>query len=315
MVAGTMPRRLSDDVTKERQAAELLLLSEGARAVGILTPITPVLVVKGASLAELVWQPGERNMTDVDLLLEGSRLNDARRALANAGWTLLAAPRRPVSSLVHRAFSARSPRGSLVDVHAHVAQRLRWPVPVRELLARAVPFRLAGRPAMRPALEDAVLIAAINDAKDELALGGSSIADIARLTALGTLEWASIVERARRYRATVATWLALTRARTQFGAAVPRDVLDELRPRRASALEALVGPVGASRARFADSRRIRQAVVGPLLTDSAPRFVASAVAWAAVRVADLVVTGVGSGERTPSARDATDGAPAAGGRR
>ncbi len=317
MLGAIMGREHVDGITRMRQAAEVLLLSDGARALAIIEAVTPALVFKGAALAELLWSPGERNMTDVDLLVDAARLVDARRSLTDAGWTLVTTPGRPVSSRYFRAFSVKSPRGSLVDVHAHVAQRLRWPVPTHELFARAVPFRLGGRPALRPSDGDALLLAAVNDAKDDLLPGGSSVEDIARLIARGSLEWISIVERARRYRVTVATWLALERARTRFGAQVPSDVRAALRPRRAPALAVVLGPGYEGNAALERFRRVRQAVMGSLTTDSPPRFLVSALAWGAARLADAAVAGVGapSAQRTPGTRDAPEATPPAWGRR
>jgi hypothetical protein len=285
-----MPRdRVPYDASKPRIAAELLLFSEAARALKVLEPVTPVLVIKGASLAELLWQPGERDMTDVDLLVAPNSFAGARRALSAAGWTILASRGRPLANRLHRAFTARSMRGALLDVHASVAQRLRWPVPVTDLLEGAVPLTLGGQPTLRPSFEDSVLIAALNEAKDEHAQHGAGIEDIARLTALDAIDWATVVRRARRWRATVALWLALERARAEFGAAVPDAVRGVLRPRRAAALETLVD-LGGRASRLPQSRRLRQAVIGPLVTDSPIRFAVSALAWAAVRAVDAALS-------------------------
>lgn len=289
-----------DDERRDRIAAELLLLTEGGRALDVLARVGPVLVFKGASLSELLWAPGERSMTDVDLLVRPDLLEDARRAMGVAGWSILSTPGRPLGNLLHRAFAAKSPRGILVDVHAHVAQRVRWPVPYQDLHDRAVPFSLGGKNALRPSLEDATLIAALNEAKDEHALHGSSIEDIARIVARGPLDWDLVVKRARAWRATVALWLALERAATRFGAAVPAAVRKTLRPRRGPAIERLLD-IGGENAlsRLMQSRRIRQAVLGPLVTDSPTRFLASALAFVAVRAVDAAAsaTSVAPGER------------------
>lgn len=248
-------------------------------------------------------------MTDVDLLVPPAKLADARRAMRAAGWTMLTTPGRPLGSRIHRAFSASSAQGVIVDVHGHVAQRMRWPMPMGELLVRAIPFTLGRRLALRPSNEDSILIAALNEAKDEFPTTGCSIEDIARLAARGDLDWKALVERTRRYRASVAIWVALERARAQYSAAVPAWVLGELRPRRAAALAFVVGLGGQQRPSvLGGSRRLRQTVVGPLLTDSPSRFLVSAVGWAMLRAADAVVarTGLGSSERAPGTPDAAE---------
>lgn len=287
-------RSLGLGEARQRLAAELLRFAEGRRAIEAIEPVAFVVVIKGAALAPLLWRPGERPMCDVDLLVTPAHLQTARRALRSAGWQMLATAGRPLGSRLHRAFSARGPGGGVVDVHAHIAQRVRWPVPVEEVLSRAVPCTLDQRRAWRPCNEDSLLIAALNQAKDDFAAHGASCEDIARLIARGDLDWQAIIERARCFRARVATWLALEHARTCCSAMVPADVLTALRPRRAIALAKFVderrtpslGVVGRS-------RRARQAVVGPLVTDSLARFAASAVGWAAVRLIDAAGSTLG----------------------
>lgn len=278
----------------EAVAAQAMLFHEGARAYALLDGArVPVAVIKGAATGPLLWRDGERSMTDVDLLVPPRRLREARAIFAARGgaeWALVETPRRPLGVRLHRAFTVKSARGVLIDVHGAVAQTARWPHDVDGILSRSLDAKL-GRHAVRRACdEDCILIAALNAAKDEHALASSGIEDIARLAAQRAVAWDDVVARARAWRATVATWVALERARTAHGARIPVQVVDALRPRRARA-RALV--VALDAARWHTSRRMRQAVVGPLLTDSPARFAASAVGFAAVRTADGALSGAG----------------------
>lgn len=275
-----------------RIAAQTMLFAEGARALAALAGVGPVLVIKGAATSPLVWAPGERAMTDIDLLVAPDRLADARIAMAAAGFQLLTTSHRPLGSRWHRAFTAKSVRGALIDVHAHIAQSVRWPVPFASLAARAEPFALARTHALRPCLEDAMLIAALNEAKDEYAQGGQGLEDIARMARL-PVDWPALVHGAKQWRATVALWLALERACVRFAAPVPLAVRSALRPRRALVLGALRldarGHTGTRQPVRPGARRLRQAIVGPLLTDSPARFIASAAGFAVVRAVDAVI--------------------------
>lgn len=280
---GTAPRR------NDRVAAQAMLLHEGARAYALLAAHMPVVVVKGAATAPLLWADGERAITDVDLLVPWRRLADARAQFAHDGngWTLIEARHRPLGVRLHRAFTVRSARGMLVDVHGAVAQRVRWPHDVDGILARAVPMSMGRHTVRRASDEDLLLIAALNEAKDEHALKSSSIEDIARLARVRPIAWDVVVERARQWRATVATWTALDRACEIHDAPIPPATLRALRPRRARLLR------GALDAHLS-SRRVRQTIVGPLLTDSPARFAASAAGFLAVRSLDAGAQAVAS---------------------
>ncbi len=268
-----------------RIAAEMFLLDAGARAIAVLEAngVRDVLVVKGASLVGLAWSPGERNMVDVDLYVNRRDFRRARAAFAHAAaWAFIEKRGRPLGVRLHRAFTVRSDKGSLVDVHAHVAQSVRWPLRFDDVLARSHAFTLGRREARRPCVEDAIVIAALNLAKDDHAQHTSSIDDIARLASRARVDWLLVERIASSARARVALWIALDRARKVHQARVPDEVIARLRPRRARLVDAAL-------ARAPSSRRMRQATVGALLTDSLARFVASSVAFVVVRAADAAL--------------------------
>jgi hypothetical protein len=270
-----------------RAAGELRILHTAELAVAAVAPVADVVVYKGAALAQLLYRPGERAMADVDLLVRPRDLRAATAALEQAGWRLRPEPTRPLGYRWHWALTFVRDGAASVDLHASPAQRMRWKVGVDGVFERATPLRLGAVEARRPCDVDAVLLAALNDAKDEHASRSFGTEDAARLIARGELDWAALVMRAREWRARVAVWVTLLRAQERFGAAVPAEVFDELRPRRARALLAALDRGGGLR-----MRRVRQAVLGPLLTDSPQRFTASAVGFAGIRALDLVLAAV-----------------------
>jgi hypothetical protein len=262
-----------------RIGAEALLLDAGARAVAVLEAagVRDVVVFKGASLIGLAWAPGERNMVDVDLLVHPRNLARARTAfLRDDAWTCIEGVGRPLGARVHRAFTVRSDKGALVDVHAHVAQSVRWPLRFDDVLARSHVFTMGRREARRAGVEDAIVIAALNLAKDDYAQHATSLEDISRLAARTAVDWTLVERIATSARARVAVWTALERA------GVATEVVARLRPRRAPLVRRAIE-------RAPSSRRLRQATVGALLTDSPARFAASAIAFAGVRAADAAL--------------------------
>jgi hypothetical protein len=219
-------------------------------------------------------------MVDVDLLVHPRNLSRARAAFARArapGWTFFTqGGARPLGARLHRAFTVRSDKGSLVDVHAHVAQSVRWPLRFDDVLARSQTFTLGRREARRAGVEDAIVIAALNLAKDDYAQHATSIEDISRLVARTAVDWTLVERIATSSRARVAVWIALERA------GVAAEMVARLRPRRAPLVQRAIE-------RAPSSRRLRQATVGALLTDSPARFAASAIAFAGVRAADAAL--------------------------
>lgn len=286
----------------DRIANNLLLLSAAARALRALDNAgVATLVLKGASLIDTVFAIDERAMADVDLLVRARDLRSAEHALSTTGAARVRDTGRPWSSKVHYAGAYRLPEGVDVDIHTSLAVALRWRIPIEDLFARSVPMRLnAACSARRLCNEDLLLYVAINQASDDYASDARPAMDVARVVETLAVDWDSLVERARSWRCSAATWLTLEHGRRHAGAPVPLDVIRALRPSRlrSAYLQRLLALDAATPYRFPrHDRRLRQLLIGPAATDAPWRFVAAGLRFVALRSVDAAWTAARPGRR------------------
>ena len=197
-----------------------------------LDEIGPWLVVKGPVLAETVHaRPDLRGYGDLDVLVRPSALGDALEALEAAGaeildrnWTLLA---RELRGEVH----ARLRHGTTLDLHWHLlnerTSREAFRLPVTEMLERRRTVSVG--PLKVPTLdaEDTLLHLGLHT----LLSGGHRLVwfkDVERAVAQRAHDWDELIRRARAWRVDLVVGMALERARTTAGAAVPAEVISAL---------------------------------------------------------------------------------------
>ena len=205
------------------------------------------VVLKGAALRETVYaEPAERSMGDLDLLLPAEQIDAARIALERVGYRaggdqVLAAYRRH-----HFHVPLTHANGFVVEIHWALSRpALGFTLDERAFLSRAlVRPRPAGRPLKVPSPEDMILHLASQNEED--AFGRlRRIADIDRVVA-GTprLDWAYVVEEARRGGVQTFAALSLRIAQLLLGTTVSDGIVNRLAPSLLSRVNlALLRPV------------------------------------------------------------------------
>ena len=208
---------------------ELRTVLERLRSAGI-----PVIVLKGASLAEAVYgDVALRPMCDSDLLVPQTDLARAEAVLFDLGG-------------VHKQFqekeSRRRPKHHappilICDLAIELHRTIVTPAaPVRVDVAglwdRACPATVAGIEVLSLSPEDLLLHLCLHFCYDNGCVGLRYLCDIAEtIRHFGSgLDWPRIADRARKWDATKFAGLSLHLARAMLGAAVPDDVLERLVP-------------------------------------------------------------------------------------
>ena len=197
----------------------------------------PVIVLKGALLAELVYQHiGLRTMDDVDLLVSKQDLGKAEFILEQLGFCPDEAYRPKDWYKVHHHHLVPyvSPDGStVVEIH-HDIIPVNDPikVPIDKLWERARPIRIASIPCLTLTWEDLLVhlshhICAQNEFFGQL----REICDIAELIGRYGQEitWDELLRISRAYKVEKHVYFALCLARDTLGAAIPAGVLKQLR--------------------------------------------------------------------------------------
>ena len=186
----------------------------------------PHVCIKGASVAPLYHKrPGDRSlrpMCDVDLLVRTSDVSRARDALTALGYGEKA--RTPVeSALVPR-------EGGLLGVSLDLHHLLAFPGQFAPDIGGMIERGVVRAGVASLALEDEILVAALDVARDCFAGVGRSLADVAVISRTPGVDWDAVSGRAREWSLAGAAWVALGAARVAFGALVPPEVLRALRP-------------------------------------------------------------------------------------
>lgn len=237
-----------------------------AQMVGLLGDLE-WLTFKGASLSMSAHPvPGLRSFTDIDALVQPSQLRLTCERLSAQGWKLidyddmLAA--RPVPGEMHWV----SPAGLLVDLHWSMinreSRRARFRIPTDELIKRRKPLSLGFSevPALDP--DDAMIHVCVHAALD----GANRLLQLVDADGLArqVRDWASLADRARRWRAGAQVWLVLSRARAALGTPLPGG-LDRMLgvPKGLMMLLGVVdrvAPVAATRSEHGLARLVARAV-------------------------------------------------------
>lgn len=279
------------------------LLDAAERACVVLAAAgVRVCVVKGASLVGWIYAPGERSMQDVDLLVAPRDRERAAHALRSAGYQRVARPHSPTGMWLHPTLDWTSPSGVLVDLHTTIGALLRFPVPSEDILRRAVAHPTLGPHALRPCPVDAVLLHALDVAKDDGARKASADEDLLRMVAAGAagltadrLDWDEVVARARRFGCAGTLWwrlCMLQQGSDLRASAIPAATVATLRPHppRRALLRAVQqgGPRadGAGPAGPAGAAAARRALCGLAHSDFAGRYLAAAALFSARSLVD-----------------------------
>jgi hypothetical protein len=196
-------------------ARNLQLFHELGNVLSILKDAgIPVIVLKGACLAEVVYKDtGIRTMSDVDLLL---RKNNFARAQ---------------EVLIGRRYPPRSERIN-IDLHWTIDKVHPVGMEMEEIWERARPAEIAGVSVLVLAPEDLLLHLILHAAYQHLFLsaGLRSLCDVREVVTRysGQLDWCEIIRRAKRWNLENAALLTLLLAEDLLDAKVPESALKTL---------------------------------------------------------------------------------------
>jgi hypothetical protein len=193
----------------------------------------PVIVLKGACLAEIVYMDiALRPMGDVDLLVRKDDLGAADRALRDLGYRGLDFVEMSPDDM--NEFHYRHDQtGLMVEIHWDLVSPI-YPFPIdsNSLWKAAVPQKISGADALILGPEDLLLHICLHSSIHMYAAGLRDIYDIAKIIEHQALsiDWKGFVDRARRWRIGKSVFLPLVLARRLFEAELPDQVLVNMKP-------------------------------------------------------------------------------------
>lgn len=201
----------------------------------------PIIVLKGAYLASEVYDNiALREMNDLDILVHRSDLAQVAKTMTTLGYT-------PLHSFsiepelcwemkwgLHHLPRFMKPNAAGVDVHLNITPPdMGYSIVADELWERAQPATIAGADVLGLAPEDLLLHLAMHTAyQHNFAMGLRPSCDIAAVVRRyeESIRWEHVQQRAERWGWRRGAHLAFRLAQELVGAAVPDEVLRELRP-------------------------------------------------------------------------------------
>jgi len=212
----------------------------------------PIMTLKGPALGESLYgDPTLRPFTDLDLLVHRADTTRAVALLSGLGYRFIAWDRTLEYELAHATAACfvrrdAGPGDFSVDLHwglvSFPAGVTPHTIDAEEVWGRAVQTERWDLEVVELSREDLLLYLALHLAVHHPFVGCVWRLDIALLLRRhGDLDWASIVERASRWRVRGALFFALRVVADTLAVAAPAEVLTQLRPRglRGGALERL----------------------------------------------------------------------------
>jgi hypothetical protein len=265
-----------------------LLLERAAKA-GI-----DVAPLKGAHLVTAVYPPGEDRglMADVDFLVRPGDWGAVLELLRGLGFARRVGAGRPATSEeFHEAgfvLAIDRARSILFEPHRQFAQPARHPIDYAMIWDRSRPGELDGAPCRRLAPEDHLLHGVVHLLSHRFRDPGRGLRDLELLVRLGGADLGLAAVRSREWECATATWLALTLLHGIAPDLGADRVAARLAPRfgKRAMLRMLVPDAGGFRLRDR-GLRADQAVLWPLLLDSAKQGFRFARYYAGLRLRDL----------------------------
>lgn len=226
-------QRIQTDAT-ERNTRRLRDFATAARALqarGI-----DVIALKGTHLVSLVYRNlASRTMTDIDILIPRTKLEEAADALRGIGYDIApfrVTPGDPVPYFMYTIPNAMKEGKSTIDVHWHLHNpRSAASIDVDELWSRATPVRIAGVDVRVLAPEDLLLhVAEHATYAHRCEISARACCDVAEIVHHHAIDWDALIERAHRWQMAPGAYLVLRLARELRGANVPDSALAALKP-------------------------------------------------------------------------------------
>ena len=229
--------RLEPRYCAARAAGEALLGALGQVLEALHAAGVPTVVLKGGALLVSAYgDPGERPMSDVDILVPPELISPAARTLERRGWRPQSPLTAAVTQLGHSVSFVRAGH-TPVDLHWHVFEECCRPGDDDELWRASVPVTLGGVRTRVPAPEDLLLHVCVHGEKWVHVPGIRWIADAVVLLRRGGVGWERLVTEAVRRRFVLRMRAQLGYLASVFAAPVPADALAALGRAPVSPLE------------------------------------------------------------------------------
>lgn len=210
-----------------------------------------VVPLKGAWLAESAYPDiAKRTMGDVDLWVQRKELDAARRVMESLGYTSRSKEDRPQElqdALTGETQYFKS-NATMVELHWNVfpGEWLRHTARIdeRAVWERTLPYK--GETVRQLSPEDAILHLCVHLAVNHQmsSIGLRTLLDLDRVRIRWSIDWGTVVQRAREWRVSHATWLVLRMLEEILGDREMRLPLRELGPTplRRSILRRFISP-------------------------------------------------------------------------
>jgi len=255
------------------------------------------VLLKGTAFWTCLYEPGERPVSDIDLLVHPRDFEQAKAALIDLGYERYEAENRPATTRAyynHGFRPARGQPGTVVELHRCLTHPIRYDIDMDGLVDRAEPC-VAGRTrAWRLSPEDALLHLAIHRS---MHFGGfdedpRNHEDAHRIVSQRHIDWDSLAARAGAWGCATVLWILLDSIARRHGTPVPADVLGRIQPSRVR-----IKYLGRALHRFNGAWTLRRQdlpgwqrrfAVFPLQLDRPGQFARSAWFYGTTRLRDLL---------------------------
>lgn len=205
--------------------------------------------LKGSVLGPWLYgDPWLRPSYDIDVLIHPASQSLAKRVLSQLGFVALARRSHYLERMSHEHAFVRG-NDPLVELHEHVTQPQRFPLPLEELWARAKPWQWAGLPLLRLGDADQLLSLVLHAAHHQFRIPLTHWLDFRLLYERG-LTCESILPIAQRAGALGPLWCVATALAKWTGTSQPQWFISGLR-------RTILSPLASVTARQADGMQAR----------------------------------------------------------
>jgi len=225
-LAGDAAETLARSRTKVRHDNMLLIGHTEQALDALLARSVRPLALKGFDLIHRVYAFDERPLDDVDLLVPREQLGEALAALESSGWRCPPEPARThyIRSSHHLPLDSPGPLSVGLELHWDLAQQTRFSVDVDGIRQRAVPIDVAGRSILRCDDHDLIAHLLLHHLAHYFDTRLKWLMDMQRITAQPGFDWNLVIERIRRWGASVACGAALRHLHKLDPRLIPEEV-------------------------------------------------------------------------------------------
>ena len=195
------------------------------------------ILLKGTAFWNWLYEPGERPVSDIDIMVRQGDFDRACKVVQEAGYRHKgeSTGRRATERASHNCgfFPPRiKEKQVFLEVHRRFTHASRYDIDAEGLFQRSVQCKVGEQGTSRLSPEDNLLHLAIHKSVHN---GGfdtdmRNLEDAHRIIQVSDVDWQVLVERAEGWGCSLVLWILLDSIRRVFGSAVPGWVMDRTRP-------------------------------------------------------------------------------------